>query len=95
MGANDSMSQTIFMVSIASLLRQANFSLHPTALGLWSVSIAKDFGHAPIARKFLSTRAYEKPSWHYESRAIGACPKSFAIVGEGLYSSPMLTVKWY
>ena len=30
--------------------------------------IAKHFGHAPVATKVLSTRAYEKPGWHYESR---------------------------
>ena len=50
----------------------------------WSaLGIAKQFGHAPIAREVLSWRAYEEPGWHYESRknvlAVGACPKCFAI----------------
>ena len=47
------------------------------------LSVAKDFRHAPVAGKALSARAYEEPSWHYESQktfpAIGACPKSVAL----------------
>ena len=32
----------------------------------WHADIAKHFGHAPTARKFLSSRASEEPGWHYE-----------------------------
>ena len=47
-------------------------------------NIAKGLGHAPIAGKILSARAYEKHSWQNASKkafpGIGACPKSFAIL---------------
>ena len=56
-----------------------------------------DWRHAPIARKTLSTRAYEEPGWHCVSRKIflapGApwcimSPISFAIPNEGAERVP-------
>ena len=46
---------------------------------LWFGGVAKEFRHAPVTAKILSVRAYEKPTWRYESLkpfpVIGACPK--------------------
>ena len=43
--------------------------------------IAKNVGHAPVARKKMSTRAYEELCWHYKSR------KTFLATGSCLTSS--------
>ena len=54
---------------------------------------AKHVGHAPTARKVVSTREYGEPCWHYESRktclAIGACPTCFCnvMMVEGTHSA--------
>ena len=60
--------------------------------------VAKDFRHAPIARKALRKRAYEEACWQYDSRttflATGACPMFFAIAQPSAWQGKDASAKY-